>query len=141
VKVHRLTSDNSALAVATIQLIKPATTTAEHVTNFLARSDHYFIAAIEADEPIGFALAFELQRIDRAQPMLFLYEIAVADACQRQGLASAMIGFLKSICHEKGLFKMFVIASASNIAAIRLYESTFDETRRHDVVYSMPTAS
>ena len=57
-KVRRLITDDSALAVAAIQRIKPAQTTTEHVTNFLQRRDHYFIAAIEGDQPLGFALAF-----------------------------------------------------------------------------------
>jgi len=136
-EVRRLITADSALAVAAIQQIKPAPTTTEQVTNFLQHPDHYFIAAIEGDRPLGFALAYELQRIDRSQPMLFLYEIGVAEAHQRQGVASAMIDFLKRICSENGMFKMFVIADASNTAALRLYDSTFGEPGRDSIVYEI----
>ena len=48
----------------------------------------YFTVAIENDEPVGFALAYQLQRIDRPHPMMFLYEIEVVGSHQRQGVAT-----------------------------------------------------
>jgi ribosomal protein S18 acetylase RimI-like enzyme len=142
--IRRLVPDELKIGVAAIQNIKRAKTTTGVIAQFLKRPDQYFIAAIEDDQPIGFALAYELERIDRPHPMMFLYEIEVVESHQRQGVATAMIELLKKICHEKGVFKMFVIASASNNAALRLYDSTFGDAReikRENVVYSIQTTA
>jgi len=138
-KIHRLVAEDVKIGVAAIQNIKQARTTTAVVARFLTRPDQYFIAAIEDDQPIGFALAYELERIDRPHPMMFLYEIEVVERHQRQGVASAMIELLKKICREKDVFKMFVIASASNNAALRLYDSTFGDTGqgKENVVYTI----
>jgi aminoglycoside 3-N-acetyltransferase I len=140
-KIRRLVPDDLKIGVAAIQNIKRARTTTRTVARFLKRPDQYFIAAIEDDQPIGFALAYELQRIDRSHPMMFLYEIEVVESHQRQGVAAAMVDLLKEICCEKRAFKMFVIASASNTAALRLYDSTFGDTRQREdgVVYTIQT--
>lgn len=140
-KIRRLVPEDVKIGVAAIQNIKCAQTTTGVVAQFLNRPNQYFIAAIEDDQPVGFALAYELERIDRPHPMLFLYEIGVIETHWRQGIATAMIELLKEICRERGAFKMFVIASASNSAALRLYDSTFGETtqRRENVVYTIQT--
>jgi ribosomal protein S18 acetylase RimI-like enzyme len=130
--VRRLTPSDCALAGATIRRIKPAQVTPEVVGRFLERPDHYFIAAIEDENPVGFALVYELQRIDRLQPMLFLYEIGVAEASRRRGVASAMVEFLKSTCRERNCFKVFVITSQANEAALRLYSSRFGDAARRE---------
>ena len=143
-EIRRLALDDLKIGVAAIRNIKRAKTTNGVVAQFLKRPDQYFIAAVEDDQPVGFALAYELERIDRPHPMMFLYEIEVVESHQRRGVATAMIELLKKICREKDAFKMFVIASASNNAALRLYDSTFGDTReikRENVVYSIQTTA
>jgi ribosomal protein S18 acetylase RimI-like enzyme len=73
--------------------------------------------------------------------MMFLYEIEVVESHQQQEVAAMMIELLKKICREKGVCKMFVIAAASNHAALRLYDSTFGERRQREesVVYTIQT--
>ena len=139
--IRRLVPEDLKIGVAAIQNIKRVRTTSGVVAQFLKRSDQYFIAAIEDDQPVGFALAYELERIDRSRPMLFIYEIEIVKSHQRQGVATRMIELLKDICCEKGAFKMFVITAASNTAALRLYDSTFGERRQREesVVYTIQT--
>jgi aminoglycoside 3-N-acetyltransferase I len=139
-KIRRLVPEDVNIGIAAIQNIKCAQTNSGVVAQFLKRPDQYFIAAIKEDQPIGFALAYELERIDRPHPMLFLYEIGVIETHRRRGVATAMIESLKEICRERGAFKIFVIAAASNSAALRLYDSTFgDAGRRESVVYTIQT--
>jgi ribosomal protein S18 acetylase RimI-like enzyme len=136
--IRRLAPEDATLAVIAIERIKPAFTTKAIVGHFLSRPDHYFLAAVEDDEPVGFALAYELQRIDRSNPMMFLYEIGVSDGHRRQGIAKAMIDFLKHLCKQRNAHKMFVIASTGNEAALRLYDSTLGANvqKTTDVVYT-----
>ena len=142
-KILRLSPADAALAALAIERIKPARTSKELVENFLERPDHYFIAAIAREQPIGFALAYELRRIDRPQSMLFLYEIGVAEAERQRGVAGAMLDFLREKCREKGFLKMFVIANVDNAAAVRLYESKFrgDGRREASVVFTFLPSS
>ena len=66
--------------------------------------------------------------------MLFLYEIGVAEAHRRRGVAGAMVRFLKGVCREKGLFKVFVIASAdTEIGPPSPYTNFFHEDELDDV--------
>src|ERR1700735_5336933 len=123
--IRRLIPEDVKIGVAAIQKIKRAPTTTEVIASFLKRPDQYFIVAIEDDQPVGFALAYELERIDRSHPMVFLYEMEVVESHQRQGVATMMIELLKKICRKRGVFKMFVIAAASNHAALQLYDSAF----------------
>ena len=85
---------------------------------------NHFIVATEREEPVGFALAYELNRLDRPQPMMLLYEISVAENRRRQGVAKAMINFLKTMCREKSVMKMWTLTNESNQAAVRTYQST-----------------
>ena len=138
-KIRRLLPEDTKIGVAAIENIKGTSTTSAVVTQFLSRPDQYFIAAMEDDRPVGFALAYELQRIDRPHPMLFLYEIEVIDSYRQKGIATAMIDLLKGICHENRACKMFVSANAANTPALRLYDSTFEFARKtEDIVYTLP---
>ena len=141
--IRRLVPDDLKIGIAAIQNIKRAPTTTEVIANFLKRPDQYFIVAMENDRPVGFALAYELERIDQPHPMMLLYEIEVVESHQRQGVATAMIELLKKTCRERGVFKMFVIAAASNSEALRLYDSTFGETRQREesVAYTIQTSA
>ena len=59
-KILRLSLADAALAAIAIERIKPTRTNKELVGRFLERPEHYFIAAIEDNQPIGFVLAYEL---------------------------------------------------------------------------------
>lgn len=55
---------------------------------------------------------------------MFLYEIDVKAEYRRQTVGKQLVEALISLCREKGIAEMFVIASRMNHAAMRLYEST-----------------
>jgi len=139
VDIRRLTSKDFALAVTSIKRLKPASTTREIVSRFLSRSDHHFIAAVEGGKPVGFALVYELQRIDQNRPMMFLYEIGVSEAHRRRGVGRAMIEHVKRASSERNAHKVFVIASRTNEAALRLYDSAFGAAaqKQESIVYSL----
>lgn len=82
------------------------------------------IVAAEDGEPIGFAVAYLLDRINENHRMALFYEIEVAEAHRRRGVGRAMIETLKSMCGAEGVAKMWVQTSPSNEAAVALYPST-----------------
>lgn len=97
---------------------------AQAMTDFLANPQNCLIVASDGSAPVGFLLAYMLDRIDSGQTMVFLYEIEVVEAYRRQGIATAMIEQLRAICLEQRAVKLWVQTTRSNPAAIALYRAT-----------------
>lgn len=128
VTVRRLAPDDSQLGVEAIRLLKapdgyPVPSTA-YLSDFLSRPENVFIVALHGGVPVGYIVAYLLDRIDRNQQMMFFYEIGVAESHRRRGVGKRMIGALKAICREAGVMKMWVPTGRFNVAATRLYAST-----------------
>jgi len=128
VTVRRLAPDDSQLGVEAIRLLKapdgyPVPSTA-YLSDFLSRPENVFIVAIDGSVPVGYIVAYLLDRIDRNQQMMFFYEIGVAESHRRRGIGKRMIGELKAICREADVMKMWVPTGHSNVAATRLYAGT-----------------
>jgi len=97
----------------------------------LADGRTVFLVAFERDEPIGFVLAYELIRRHGDPSILFLYEVDVAAACRRRGVATALLLELERVARARGIREAFVLTNASNEPAMRLYES-LGGVREHD---------
>ena len=127
-QVRRLVADDSELALEALRLLKAPdgypTPPPEYLAGFLSRGDNVLIVATVDGVPAGFLLAYLLDRIDRDQPMMFLYEIGVAESHRRRGIGTQMIAELKAVCRSHDVMKMWVPTGRSNIPAMRLYAST-----------------
>lgn len=138
-EIKRLQPGDETLAGKAIRILKtdgrssanyePDTS---YVIDFLNNPSNYFIVAAESGEPIGFVLAYELERLDRPQPMMLFYEVSVLESKRRQGVAKAMINHLKTICQERNILKMWVLTNEANKAAMRTYESTGGQLVKED---------
>ncbi|HKQ08238.1 MAG TPA: GNAT family N-acetyltransferase [Blastocatellia bacterium] len=132
-EVRRLGSGDESLAYDTIVALKITDSrlrrnlTADYLRHFLTRPENYLILATEGGEPIGYLVAYQLDRVDRDQAMMFFYEISVAETQRRRGAGAAMINLLKRYCQQQGVMKMWVHTNRSNSAAMRLYETTGGE--------------
>ena len=129
-QVRRLQIDDSELARKTVLALKLADNTVSeklttgYLRGFLNRPENYLIVATIDRVPIGYLVAYELDRIDRYQTMILCYEIRVAESHRRSGAGTAMINLLKSLCEKRKVMKMWVHTTKSNVAGTRLYEST-----------------
>ena len=128
VDVRRLGPDEVATGVEAIQLLKAPdgypTPSAIYLSRFLAEPKNVLIVATDAGAPVGYIVAYLLDRVDRPQPMMFFYEIGVAASHRRRGIGTKMIEMLKSVCRANDVMKMWVPTGRSNVAATRLYERT-----------------
>ena len=52
---------------------------------FLSDERNWLFAAVDDDHIIGFAYGYELKRLDRSEPMLYIHEVGVKENYQRQG--------------------------------------------------------
>jgi ribosomal protein S18 acetylase RimI-like enzyme len=128
IAVKRLGPDDTILGVEAIRRLKAPdgypVPSAAYLSTFLSRADNVLLVAVESETPLGYLVAYLLDRVDRAQQMMFLYEIGVSEAHRRRGIGKNLINGLKSICRAQDVMKMWVPTGRSNVAATRLYAST-----------------
>ena len=95
-----------------------------YMRTFLADDRHYFIVADVEDEPVGYAFGYRLCRFDGRNPVMFCYEVAVAEHHRRLGIGRALVEELTRLAQADGCGKMFVPTNRSIEAAMALYRST-----------------
>ncbi len=91
-EVRRLGSDDAQSGVDAIRLLKALDgdpiPSAQYLRRFLSRPENVLIVAFDDGVPVGFLLAYLLDRVDRDQQMMFFYEIGVADRIDAEASAS-----------------------------------------------------
>lgn len=123
--IQRLTSVDDALAAQLNPLFDEGTAWhPDQGCKFLENPDNLFLVARWDGKPCGFLTAHRLQRFDRRQAEVLLYEIGVDHQFQRRGIGSALIAELKRWTKEVGADEVWVLTSRDNIAAMALYAST-----------------
>lgn len=80
----------------------------------------------------GFLWAYVLLCPDNCNPKMLLYSIDVFDEFRRKGIASQLIGELKTIARMHSCREMFVPTSKSNSAATALYRATGGKNENDD---------
>jgi aminoglycoside 3-N-acetyltransferase I len=85
----------------------------------------YFIAlvAFKEGQIVGGIAAYELKKFEQERSEIYIYDLAVAASCRREGIATAMIEELKRIAAERGAHVIFVQADTGieDEPAIALY--------------------
>ena len=128
--IHHLGADDVALLDATRALFgrafedeqtygaapPPASTRA-----LLARESFIALAAVQAGKVIGGLVAYELPKFEQARSEIYIYDLAVAEAHRRRGVATALIRRLQAIAAERGAWVIFVQADRGDDPAIALY--------------------
>jgi aminoglycoside 3-N-acetyltransferase I len=106
----------------------------EYLQRLLA--SNYFIAlvALKDNEIVGGIAAYELKKFEQERSEIYIYDLAVAAAHQRQGIATAMIEELKKIAAARGAYVIFVQADidVDDQPAIALYTKM---GKREDVLH------
>lgn len=99
----------------------------------LLGSEHFIaLAALEGDEVVGGLAAYELKKFEQERSEIYIYDLAVAEAHRRRGVATALIDELKRIAATRGAWVIFVQADQGDDPAIALY-TKFGE--REDVLH------
>jgi aminoglycoside 3-N-acetyltransferase I len=70
---------------------------------------------------IGGTAAYVLPKFEQARSELYIYDLAVAEDCRRQGVATAMINALARLAAERGIDVVFVQADQGDEPAIALH--------------------
>jgi aminoglycoside 3-N-acetyltransferase I len=88
----------------------------------LLGSDSFIaLAALKTGEVVGGLAAYELHKFEQERSEIYIYDLAVAAAHRREGIATALIQELKKIAAARGAYVIFVQADLSDAPAIALY--------------------
>ena len=88
----------------------------------LLESDYFIaLAALKGSEVVGGIAAYELKKFEQERSEIYIYDLAVAAAHRREGIATALIYELKKIGELRGAHVIFVQADVGDKAAIALY--------------------
>ena len=103
-----------------------------YLAKLLTREHFIAIAAVEAGEVVGGLVAYELQKIEQERSEIYIYDLAVAEAARRRGIATAVIQRLREIAVLRGAWVIYVQADYGDEPAIALYTKL---GRREDVMH------
>jgi len=98
----------------------------------LARPHFIALAATAGVEVVGGLAAYVLDKFERDRREIYIYDLAVAEAHRRRGIATALIRQLVDIARSRDAYVIFVQADRGDEPAIKLYESA---GTREDVLH------
>ncbi|HET6344538.1 MAG TPA: GNAT family N-acetyltransferase, partial [Myxococcota bacterium] len=94
-----------------------------YVEAVLGKSHVIVLVALVGERVVGGLVAYVLEKLEQARSEVYLYDLAVAEAHRRQGIARALVTALKPIAKRAGAAVIFVQADRSDGPAIALYRS------------------
>ena len=88
----------------------------------LLDNDHFIaLAALDGDDVIGGLAAYVLPKFERERSEIYIYDLAVAEAHRRRGIATALIGEVRNLGPVYDAHVIFVQADLGDEPAIALY--------------------
>lgn len=94
---------------------------AAYLARLLGRDDFIAIVALKDGAVVGGLAAYELHKFEQARSEIYIYDLAVAEAHRRQGIATALIAELQDIAARRGAWVIYVQADLGDDPAIALY--------------------
>lgn len=94
-----------------------------YLATFLGRPQNVVLVAKSGDEVVGGLVAYVLEKFERERSEVYIYDLAVAEAHRRRGLARSLIELLKAVARELGAYVIYVQADYGDDPAVALYTS------------------
>ena len=105
---------------------------ARYLDELLAGPSFIALVALKGDQVAGGLAAYELRKFEQERSELYIYDLAVAAAHRRQGIATALIDELRLIARQRGAYVVYVQADLVDAPAIALYTKL---GKREDVLH------
>ena len=94
---------------------------AGYLERLLGGDSFIALAALKDGRVVGGLAAYELRKFEQERSEIYIYDLAVAAAHRRQGIATGLIFDLKKIAVARGAYVIFVQADLGDAPAIALY--------------------
>jgi ribosomal protein S18 acetylase RimI-like enzyme len=136
-KIRRLTAKDAKILQKLDQAIyglekHPHLTNIDRIKTMLKKKRDYYIVAFVDNKAVGWVIGNTIERFTGKE--MLLYEIDVLSDYRRQGIATALIGYLKHMCKKKGYEEMWVLTDNENSAALKTYISAGGKREALDLV-------
>ena len=95
----------------------------EYLRSLLAAPHFIAVAALAGTDVVGGLAAYELQKFERERREIYIYDLAVAEAHRRRGIARSLVVELRRLANARGAYVIYVQADRGDAPAIALYES------------------
>jgi len=87
---------------------------------------HFIVVVARSESPdhdvVGGLAAYELQKFERDRREIYIYDLAVAEAHRRKGVATGLIAELTRIAAKRDAYVIYVQADKGDAPAIALYQ-------------------
>ena len=110
----------------------------EYLRRLLGSDSFIALAASRNGRVVAGLAAYELHKFERERSEIYIYDLAVAAGCRREGIATALILELKKIAAERQAYVVFVQADLRDEPAIALYSKL--GTREDVLHFDIPIA-
>ncbi|WP_111415563.1 AAC(3)-I family aminoglycoside N-acetyltransferase [Billgrantia lactosivorans] len=104
--------------VATYASARPARA---YLERLLASDTFLALVARKNGEVVAGLAAYELHKFEQERSEIYIYDLAVAEAHRREGIATALIERLKAMAQQRGAYVIYVQADLGDTPAIELY--------------------
>lgn len=122
-------------AFADVETFQGAPPSDDYVRALLEKQSFIVVVALLGEQVVGGLTAYVLDKYERERAEVYIYDLAVAEAHRRRGVARQLIATLKPIAKASGAYVIFVQADPPDEPAIRLYESmgTREDVHHFDI--------
>ena len=110
----------------------------------LGNADFIALVATRADGTmVGGLAAYVLRKFEQERCEVYIYDLAVAEAQRRRGIATALIDALRSIAGALGAWVIFVQADYGDAPAVALYTKlgTREDVMHFDIAVRRPSGA
>lgn len=94
-----------------------------YLRDLLGKSNVIALASLLEGQVVGGLVAYVLDKFEQERSEIYIYDLAVAQAHRRRGVATALIRLLQRIGKERGAYVIYVQADLVDEPAIALYQS------------------
>jgi aminoglycoside 3-N-acetyltransferase I len=92
-----------------------------YLRRLLARDSFIALAAVKGEEVVGGLAAYDLPKFEQERSEIYIYDLAVAAAHRRQGIATGLLRQVQQIAAQRAAWVVFVQADQGDDPAIALY--------------------
>jgi aminoglycoside 3-N-acetyltransferase I len=105
------------------QTYLPAQPGDAYLRKLLGQDTFIAVVALDRDEVVGGLAAYVLEKFEQARSEIYIYDLAVAEAHRRKGIATGVIRHLQGVAKTYGAWVIFVQADPGDAPALNLYAS------------------
>lgn len=94
---------------------------ARYLNELLGSPTFIALVAVKGETVVGGIAAYELRKFEQERSEIYIYDLAVAEAHRREGIATGLIDALRAIARERGAYVVYVQADPPDAPAVALY--------------------